>query len=109
MPSTYKVLGQIYPSAATNTTLYTVPSSTQTVISCINVCNQSVTGDTISIAVRPAGEALATKHYVAYLDSVQGQTVYNLQIGITLNATDVVTIYSTNGTCSFNAYGSEIA
>jgi hypothetical protein len=27
--------------------------------------------------------------------------------GITLAATDIVTIYSTAGTCSFNAFGSE--
>jgi hypothetical protein len=32
MPTAYKVLGQLKPGAATATTLYTVPASTQTVV-----------------------------------------------------------------------------
>ena len=36
MATTYKVLGQSNPSATTATTLYTVPASTQAVVSTIN-------------------------------------------------------------------------
>jgi len=39
MPTTYKVLGQINPSANTATTLYTVPSATQTVVPTITIAN----------------------------------------------------------------------
>jgi hypothetical protein len=35
MPTAYKVLGQVAPSATTNTTLETVPSATQAVVSTI--------------------------------------------------------------------------
>jgi len=41
MATTYKVLGQSKPSAATNTTLYTVPASTAAVISTLAICNDS--------------------------------------------------------------------
>jgi len=43
MPTTYKVLGQVSPSATTNTTLDTVPSATQCVVSTIAVCNRAGT------------------------------------------------------------------
>jgi hypothetical protein len=39
MPTTYKVLGQSAPAAVTATTLYTVPSATQTVVSTIVIAN----------------------------------------------------------------------
>jgi hypothetical protein len=32
-----------------------------------------------------------------------------ITIGVTLAATDVVTVYASSGTVSFNAFGSEIA
>jgi hypothetical protein len=56
MATTYKVLGQSAPTAATATSLYTVPSVTEAVISTINVVNtHASTADVIRIAVRPNG------------------------------------------------------
>jgi hypothetical protein len=109
MPTTYKVLGQVYPSASTNTTLYTVPSTTQTVVSTIAVCNQSSTNDTVNIAIRPAGASLSTTHYIAFGEPVGGNSMVHITSGITLATTDVITVFSTNGTSSFSAFGSEIS
>jgi hypothetical protein len=109
MPTVYKVLGQSKPSAATATTLYTVPASTSTVVSTITVCNQTSSDDTFRIAVRPAGASLADQHYIVFGDTVVGNSIYSLTLGITLATTDVLTVYTTNGSCSFNAYGSEIS
>ena len=110
MATVYKVLGQSAPSAATATTLYTVPAATSTVVSTINVVNTNAsTADTIRIAVRPAGAALATQHYIVYGVSLSAGATFTYTGGITLATTDVVTIYSANGTSSFNAFGSEIA
>ena len=105
--ATIKVLGQSYPTAATATTLYTCGVANGTVVSTINAANTSATADTIRIAVRPAGAALANQHYVAYNVAVPANGQYSLQGGLTLANTDVITIYSTNGTCAFNAYGQE--
>lgn len=105
--ATLKVLGQSYPSAATATTLYTCGVANGTVISTINACNTSATADTIRIAVRPAGAALANQHYVAYNLTVPGNAQYTFTGGVTLANTDVVTIYSTNGTTAFGAFGQE--
>lgn len=108
MALTYKVLGQVNPSATTNTTLYTVPSATSVVASTLNVCNQAATAATFRIAIRPAGESIATKHYISYDTSVPANDSVSLTIGITLAATDVITVYASTTTLSFNLFGSEI-
>ena len=46
MANTYKVLGQVAPSATTATTAYTVPSATQTVVSTIVVANRGTASAT---------------------------------------------------------------
>ena len=109
MATTYKVLGQSNPSATTATTLYTVPASTQTVVSTITVCNQAATAATYRIAIRVAGAALATSQYIAYDVSLPANASDTLTLGITLNATDVITVYSSTATMSFGAFGSEIS
>jgi glucose-6-phosphate dehydrogenase assembly protein OpcA len=109
MATTYKVLGQVIPAATTATTLYTVPAATNTVISTIVICNQAASAATFRIAVRPAGATLATLHYVAYDVTVGAADSTALTLGLTLAATDVVTVYASTATVSFNAYGSEIA
>lgn len=109
MATTYKVLGQSNPAATTATTLYTVPGSTQTVISTLTVCNQSSTAGTYRVAVRVAGAALGAAQYVAYDVSLSGNATDTLTLGLTLGATDVITIYASSATMSFQAFGSEIA
>ena len=109
MPTTYKVLGQSNPSATTATTLYTVPSATQTVVSTITVCNQAATAATYRIAVRVGGAALAASQYVAYDVSLPANASDTLTLGITLGATDIVTVYASTASMSFAAFGSEIA
>lgn len=105
--ATLKVLGQSYPTAATATTLYTCGVANGTVVSTVNVANTSSTADTIRVAVRPAGATLANQHYQVFGLTVPGNGQYTWQCGITLANTDVVTIYSTNGTCAFSAFGQE--
>lgn len=109
MPNVYKVLAQSNPSATTATTLYTVPASTSAVISTITVCNQAASAGSFRIAVRPAGATLAAQHYVAYDVAIAANDTTALTLGLTLATTDVVTIYASSATMSFNAYGSEIS
>ena len=109
MPTTYKVLGQSNPSATTLTTLYTVPSSTSTVVSSIVVCNQAGTAATYRIAVRPAGASISNQHYLAYDISIATLDTMTLTLGLTLATTDVISVYASTATMSFAAYGSEIS
>jgi hypothetical protein len=108
MPTTYKVLGQSAPAATTNTNLYTVPAATSAVISTIVVANRVGTSATYRIAIRPAGATLANEDYIAYDVAVGANDSTTLTLGITLAATDVITVYAGNANLSFNIFGSEI-
>ena len=109
MATTYKVLGQSAPSATTATTLYTVPSATSAVVSTITVCNRAATNATYRIAIRVAGATLANEDYLAYDATVPANDTIALTLGITLAATDVVTVYASTANFSFNIFGSEIS
>jgi hypothetical protein len=109
MPTNYKVLGQSNPAATTATSLYTVPAATQAIVSTITVCNQAATAATYRIAVRVAGATLAATQYIAYDVSLPANATDTLTLGVTLGATDVITVYASTATMSFNAYGSELS
>lgn len=109
MATTYKVLGQANPAATTATTLYTVPAATQAVVSTIVICNQTASAATFRISVRPAGAAQTAAMYVAYDVTVGASDSTALTLGITLGATDVITVYGSTATLSFAAFGSEVA
>lgn len=109
MATSYKVLGQSNPAATTATTLYTVPAGTEAVVSTIVVANQAVTSASYRIAIRVAGATLATSQYLAYDVPLGANDSVALTLGITLGATDVVTVYASSATMSFGLFGSEIA
>jgi hypothetical protein len=109
MAINYKVLGQSAPSATTATTLYTVPAATEAVASTVFVCNRGSSASTYRIAIRPAGATLANQHYLAYDATLDANDAVAITVGMTLEATDVVTIYAGNANLSFNLFGSEIS
>lgn len=109
MPTTYKVLAQSAPAATTAVTLYTVPAATQAVVSTVVVANRATTAATYRVAVRPGGVALANQHYVAFDVTVGASDSTTITIGITLAATDVVTVFASTANLSFNLFGSEIS
>ena len=108
MATSYKVLGQLAPSATTATTLYTVPSGTDAVVSTIVVCNRDAATATYRIAVRPDGATLANQHYIAYNVTVGASDSTTITLGITVNAGDVIEVYASTANLSFNAFGTEI-
>jgi len=109
MATTYKVLGQIEPSAASATTAYTVPAATQAVVSTITACNQGTASANIRIAIRPNGETLADKHYLIYDVAVGPSQTVAFTVGVTADAADVITVQASTATVSFNVFGTEIS
>lgn len=107
MANALKVLGQSNPSATTNTDLYTVPGATTAVVSSLVIANRSATPTTFRIAVRPAGAAISNEHYIYYDVAINGNDTFVATLGISLAATDVITVYATLATLSFSAFGQE--
>ena len=105
---TYKILGQKSPAATTDFNLYTVSGSKQAIINCITVANRDANSATYRISVRPDGATLTTDHYLAYDVQVGSNLSVALNLGITLDTNDVITVQSSSGLVTFNAYGVEI-
>ena len=107
MATTRKVLGQVAPSATTDTTLYTVPAATSTVCSSLGVANRGEVTALVRVAVRVAGAALANQQYILYDVAVPPQDTYIGTVGLTLAATDVVTVRASTADVSFSLFGEE--
>ena len=106
MPSVRKVLGQVAPAAATNTDLYTVPASTQTVVSTLTVANRGPSAGCFASPsapmVRPRQPALRLLGH-----RVPAQDAFAATLGLTLDAGDVVTVWAANDQLSFSLFGEE--
>ena len=108
MAEAYKILGQSKPSATTLTTAYTVPASTSAAVSSIIVCNQSATATSFRISLAIAGAADTTAQYAYYDVPIGGNETFVATIGVTLATTDLIRVYATLATLSFNIMGIEI-
>lgn len=106
---TIKSPSYVLPSANTLTTLYTVPVSTQAVISTINVCNTASTDATYRIAVVPNGVSITNANYIVYNATVAGNETVSFTQGITMGAQDVLSVYASTASVAFNAFKMEIA
>jgi len=109
MATTYKVLGQSNPAATTLTTLYTVPAATATVVSSISVANLTATAATFRIAIRPAGATITNSHYLGFVITVGASDTTIITVGVTMAATDVLSVYGSTANLVFQAFGSEVA
>jgi glucose-6-phosphate dehydrogenase assembly protein OpcA len=102
-----KVLGQSNPAATTLTTLYTVPSAKEAVVSSISVANLTSTAATFRLAVRPAGASIANQHYIGYDITVGASDSTIITVGLTLATTDVLSVYASTANVAFQAFGDE--
>ena len=112
MPTSYKILGQINPSASTFATLYNVPAAAQTVIATINICNLDSVARAFRLATVKSGANTTTpttNTFIAYDTAIPANDSLALTIGITLAANDTVVVYAnSSANMAFTAYGSEV-
>jgi len=109
MANAYKVLAQSAPSATTATDVYTVPAATETVISTVIIANRAATAGTFRLSVRPNGGTQTDAMYCAYDVPVAANDSTTLTLGLTLDATDVLTLYCSSADMSVNVFGTEIS
>lgn len=107
MTQTLKVLGQIAPSATTETTVYVVPGGTSTAVSSVVICNRGGSATTFRLSVSVGGGVTTNKDYLYYDVTIGGNDTFIATVGLTLTASDVMRGYAGNGNLSFNLYGAE--
>jgi hypothetical protein len=112
MPNINKILGQINPSANTQTNVYVVPASTAALVNSIHVDNLSTTNASYSIIVVPSSENSATplpKHFILRGSiAPTGDTVL-LDFPLTLPAGTVLAANTNNASLAISAFGVEVS
>ena len=100
------ILGQSAPSATTNTTVYTVPAATTSVVN-VNVLNRGSGAATVRIALAASGTP-TDDEYIEYDATVPPKGVLE-RTGIALDAGKLVVVYTSTADTSVNVYGLETA
>lgn len=98
------LLGQSALSAATYTTVYTVPADTFTVFS-VNVLNRGTTTATIRMALA-SGVTPTTAEFIEYDVQVGASGVLE-RTGLMMNAGKRLVVYSNSANVTVNAFGIE--
>ena len=108
MANEYKVLGQTGAASGNDVTLYTVPASTSAIVSSIVVCNRENAANTFNINVKVGGGTVADEDRLAFETSIAANDTVTLTLGITLAATDVISVGASDNNVSFSAFGTQI-
>ncbi len=109
MANAYKVLGQSDLPATTLTTVYTVPSATETVISTVVLANRTSSSINFRLAIQPNGATISDEMYLAYDVPLAGNDSTTLTLGITLDGADELSVYASAVDMSVNVFGTEIS
>lgn len=108
--TTYKILGQSAPASTTNADLITVGASKSQIVSTLNIANTTTSDATCRVFARIAGAAAATSNALVYDAPVPANGFLSLTLGITLAATDIITVRTgTSNALTFTAFGTELA
>lgn len=91
-------------TAATNTTLYTVPATTFSVIS-VNICNRGSSTANVRVAIAAAATPV-NGEYIEYDAQVLPNGVLE-RTGIIADAAKLIVVRSSNNDVSATAYGIE--
>lgn len=108
MPSTYKILGQVNPTANTLSNVYVTGASASAIVSTITIHNFSDANSSYSIVVRPINEALDSKHYVIRGGIIPARELISITGAVTLNSNAILAANTNSSSISFNAYGVEV-
>jgi hypothetical protein len=113
MPNTYKILGQVNPSANTQSNVYVVPAATEAVVNSLTIANQGISNVSYSVIVMPTAEfaspASNGKHFLIRGSSMPGGDTATLTLSLTLPAGAVLAANTNSADLSFSAFGVEIS
>ena len=100
------ILGQAAPTATTNTTIYTVPASTVSVVN-ISVVNRGGSAATVRVALS-ATATPSDDEYIEFNTSIASTSVLE-RTGVVLNEGKNVVVYASSADTSVSVYGLESA
>ena len=112
MPNIHKIIGQINPSANTQTNVYVVPASTAALVNSIHVDNLSSTNASYSIIIVPSTDNSTTplpKHFILRGSISPTNDTVLLDFPLTLPAGTVVAANTNGASLAISTFGVEIS
>ena len=98
------ILGQSAPSAATNTTVYTVPSTKVATFS-VSICNRGLTLSNVRMAIS-ATSTPANAEFIEYDTEIPANSVFE-RTGLVAQAAKNLVVYADSASLSVSVYGFE--
>ena len=109
MTFTEKQLAQSYPNATTNTTVYTVPAVTKTIVKNINFCNSTVAAITVRVFAVPFGGSAGVSNALFYDYEIPEYFSINKNMYLILDTVgDFLVVYVSAQGITFTISGAEI-
>ena len=100
------ILAQLAPAAITETLLFAVPATRKGLIQELCVCNRAGSPSSFRVSISQLGAATQTKDFLYYDMPIAGNDTFAVEIGVTLNASDVIRVYAGSANLSFTLFGS---
>lgn len=111
MAQSFKILGQVNPSANAQANVYVVPANTEAVLSTITVCNQTASNNSFSLIMMPIdnyADPANAENYIIRGAVVPAADTLVLTMGLTAQANAILACNTNNANMSFSVFGSEI-
>lgn len=112
MANVYKILGQVNPTANTQSNVYVVPAATEAVVNSITIANLGSSNVSYSLIVMPSAEfaspASNGKYFLVRGSTMPGADTATLTLSLSLPAGAIVAANTNSGSLSFSAFGVEI-
>ncbi len=112
MANSFKILGQVNPTANTQSNVYVVPTATAAVINSINIDNTGTANASYSIIIVPSADNSTSplpKHFILRGSIAPSGDTVLLDFPLTLPAGTVVAANTNNGSLAISAFGVEVA
>ena len=112
MANSFKILGQVNPTANTQSNVYVVPAATAAVINSINIDNTGTANASYSIIIVPSTDNSTSplpKHFILRGSIAPSGDTVLLDFPLTLPAGTVVAANTNNGSLAISAFGVEVA
>ena len=112
MANSFKILGQVNPTANTQSNVYVVPTATAAVINSINIDNTGTANASYSIIIVPSTDNSTSplpKHFILRGSIAPSGDTVLLDFPLTLPAGTVVAANTNNGSLAISAFGVEIS
>ena len=111
MANSFKILGQVNPTANTQSNVYVVPTATAAVVNSINIDNTGTANASYSIIIVPSTDNSTSplpKHFILRGSIAPSGDTVLLDFPLTLPAGTVVAANTNNGSLAISAFGVEI-